>query len=94
METRKNLIVMIADSRGKELQEEIRKRAKPKYDIRVITLPGKGLVAAVCEAESKLFWWQPSQVYILAGICDITKKDKWTHKVSLREKTGKNMQTK
>lgn len=82
---KKHLIIIIADSRGRELQLEINKQARPGFDIRVLVSPGKGLVAAVCEAESKLFWWQPEQVYVIAGICDITKKNKHTNKVSLRE---------
>lgn len=82
---RRWLIVVIADSRGKELQQEINKIARPGYDIRVLTSPGKGLVAAVCEAQSKIFWWQPDQIYNIAGICDITKKDKRTHRIELRE---------
>lgn len=82
---KKYFVVVIADSRGKDLQQVINEQARPGYDIRVLVSPGKGLVAAVCEAESKLFWWQPDQVIIVAGVCDITKKDKYTHKVELRE---------
>lgn len=82
---RKTFIVIIADSRGADLQQVINDQVRPGYDIRVLVYPGKGLVSAVCEAESKIFWWQPDQVYIVAGICDVTKKDKRTHKISLRE---------
>lgn len=78
-------IVVIADSRGKDLQQEINKIIRPGYDVRVLTSPGKGLVAAICEVESKLFWWQPDQVYIIAWVCDITKKDKRAQRVELRE---------
>lgn len=82
---KKEHIVIISDSRGRELQLEINKQVRPGYNVRVLVSPGKGLVASVCEAESKLFWWQPDQVYIIAGVCDITKKNKHTSKISLRE---------
>lgn len=82
---KKRLIIVVADSRGHGLQSELNRLATPGFDIRVLVSPGKGLVAAVCEAESKLFWWQPEQVYIIAGICDVTKKNKHTNRVSLRE---------
>lgn len=85
MKRRKWFVVIIADSRGKDLQQVINDQVRPGYDIRVLVSPGKGLVAAVCEAESKLFWWQPDQVYIVAGVCDITKKNKQTNTISLRE---------
>lgn len=39
------------------------------------------------ESEHLLNWWHPDQIYVLKGICDITKKDKITKQVSLREPT-------
>lgn len=78
------LIVLIMDSRGAGIQEEIDKRKKDGFNIKVLVYRGRGVAAAANEAEVKLAWWRPEQIYLVAGICDITRRDKDTKMVSLR----------
>lgn len=82
---RDELIVIIADSRGAGLMEEIGKLPTDGLNVKVLVYPGRGIIQAVKESEKLLIWWRPRQIYIMSGICDITMKNKPTKKVMLRE---------
>lgn len=77
--------MVIADSRGGGLQEEIDKILPANLTVKVLTYPGRGIIRAVKESEKLINWWQPSQIYVTNGICDITTKDQVTKQVSLRD---------
>lgn len=79
------LVVVITDSRGGGLQEEMTKLVPGNITIRVLVYPGRGIISAVKESEKLLNWWQPNQIIILNGICDITVRNTSTKKVSLRD---------
>lgn len=79
------MIVIITDSRGAGLEEEIEKIHSNGNNVRVLVYPGKGIIRAVKEAESLLNWWCPQQIYVMNGICDITYRDRSTKLVSLHE---------
>lgn len=91
---KQDLIVVITDSRGKGLEEEITAQNPIDFQVKVLVYPGSGIIKAVKDSEKLLNWWRPKQIYILNGICDITTKSKTTKQVSLREAdVGKAVQS-
>lgn len=68
-------VVIISDSRGAGLQNEINLLNEKGYQVKVLVYKGRGMAQAVREATNKLIWMKPNHVLILAGICDITRKD-------------------
>lgn len=82
---RKCRVIIIADSRGAGLQSEIDILNDGNYDIKVIIRKGRGMTQAVIESTNKLMWTRPDQIVVLAGICDITRKDRITKMVSLQD---------
>lgn len=82
---KKTLVVVIADSRGGGLQDEICRITPDHIAVKVLVYPDRGIIQAVKESEKAINWWQPSQIYVMNGICDITMRDKNTKKVSVRE---------
>lgn len=78
-------VVIIADSRGVGLQSEFDLLNDKGYEIKVLVYKGRGMSQAVREATNKLIWMRPDQIIILAGICDITRKDRDTKLVSLQD---------
>lgn len=81
----KYCVVIITDSRGVGLQNEIELLNDKYYDIRVLIYKGRGMAQAVREATNKFLWFAPDQVIVLAGICDITQKNRETKLVSLQD---------
>lgn len=47
------------------------------------------MTQAVIESTNKLMWTMPDQVIVLAGICDVTRKDRNTKLVSLHNRVPK-----
>lgn len=82
---KQTLAVVITDSRGSGLQDVIHAITPGHITVKVLAYPGRGIISAVKESEKLLNWWQPSQIYIMNGICNITRRDRETKKVSLRE---------
>lgn len=79
------LAVIIADSRGGGLQDEIHKIIPRHMVVKVLVYPGRGIIQAVKESEKILNWWQPKQIYIMTGICEITVRDREAKTLSLRD---------
>lgn len=80
-------VVVIADSRGADLQTEFNMMNTQPFDIKVLYFKGKGILDAVKLATPKLIWWAPKIVVILNGLCDLTFKNKETKIVNLRHPT-------
>lgn len=78
------LAVIITDSRGGGLQDEIL-RIIPNHIAVKVLYPGRGIIQAVKESEKLLNWWQPQQIYIMNGICEITERDRESKLVALRD---------
>lgn len=84
--TRKGSVVIITDSRGMGLQQEIDRIAKREdadMNIQVFVWRGRGIASATKETSKQLIWIAPSLVIILAGICDVTALDRETRQISL-----------
>lgn len=79
-------VVIISDSRGVGLQNKLELLNDRHYDIRALVFKGRGMAQATREATNKLIWYAPDQVIILAGICDITRKNRETKLVSMQDK--------
>lgn len=77
------LVVVIADSRGADLQMEFNMLNTQPFDVKVLTFRGKGILDAVKLATPKLIWWAPKIIVILNGLCDLTSKNKETKIVNL-----------
>lgn len=73
------VVTLICDSRGKDLE----KMLDPQQKINVLYYSGAKLYQAVKLAESKLKHQNSDQVYILAGINNLTKMDRKTRQVSI-----------
>ena len=79
--------LIIADSRGRGLQDIIRKLA-PDAQTRVMVHPGAGLELAVLKSIATIKETSPNLIVVFCGICDLTWKKKDTRKVSLRYRTA------
>ena len=79
MTTMKTLI--IADSRGAHLEDELRKGAGVS-DVKVIACPGAGILESLEKTMCHILRGKP--VVIMSGICDITQRNKHTKEVTLR----------
>lgn len=68
----------------RRLQEEINLILQGSYNVIVSVLKGRGPVEAVKSLEKKLVWWNPDQIYVMAGICEVTQINSQTREISLR----------
>lgn len=80
-------VVIIADSRGYGLQQdldELDRREHKSLNIQVFVWKGRGIVEATKQTSKQLIWMAPSLILIFAGICDVTELDKetWTVKMA------------
>ena len=75
-------VVILADSRGRGLETLL--CDFPRHSISVLVFPGAGLHRLKEYAVSYFERHQADQLYILAGICDITICDKKTKITTLR----------
>lgn len=76
-------ILIIADSRGRDLQELLSK-LKPLVPIKVLTHPGSGAELAVLKSVPFIIDSKPDLVLMLTGICDLTWKHRHTKHIGLR----------
>ena len=77
----KRKIHIIADSRGKELQKRLKKTRDLRFT--VDAHPGYNIEDATINSLSKIAQKKPDIVIIMAGICQLTKKEE-DGKISLR----------
>ena len=75
-------VVILADCRGRGLRALL--CDFPRHNITVLVFPGVGLYRFKEYAVSYFEGHQADQLYILAGICDITIRDKKTKITTLR----------
>lgn len=73
--------ILICDSRGKSLDEELIEQSN--ISLKILVYSGAKLYQAVKLAVPVIKEDQPDQVYILAGINNLTRKDKRTRIVSV-----------
>lgn len=76
-------VLVIADSRGRALQDIINK-IDPSNTITVLVHPGAGSELAVLKSISQIKTIDPSLVIMLTGICDLTWKNRTTKQIGLR----------
>lgn len=87
-QTSKGPVVIIADSRGFGLQDEIDKIVKREgsdINVQVFVWRGRGIASATKETSKQLIWIAPSIIIIFAGICDVTVLNKETRQISLAD---------
>lgn len=81
-------VVIVADSRGKDLQRDLDVlNSAGSVNIKVLVKKGRGIAELIKDTSKDLVWMAPSQIYVLAGICDITSLDRDNMTVALREDT-------
>lgn len=81
-------IVIVADSRGKGLQSELDQlNTDGHVTIKVIVKKGRGIADLIRDTSKELIWMAPTQIYVLAGICDVTHLNRQTMTVSLEEES-------
>lgn len=81
-------VVIVADSRGKGLQQDLDLlNSEGSINIKVLVKKGRGIAELIRDTSKDLIWMAPSQIYVLAGICDITALDRENMTVSLQEDT-------
>lgn len=73
-------ILIICDSRGKLLHNYFK---TVEYNTIVKAYSGARIYHSVKLAETEIKRWQPDQIYLLAGVNNITQLDRVTRKVSL-----------
>lgn len=73
-------ILIICDSRGKGLLNYLK---DTEYDVTVKVYSGAKLYRSVKLAESEVIQRQPDQIYLLAGVNNITQLNKRTREVDL-----------
>lgn len=79
-------VVIVADSRGKGLQRDLDAlNSEGSVNIKVLVKKGRGMVELIRDTSKELVWMAPYQIYVLAGICDVTRLDRDSMTVSLRE---------
>ena len=81
-------ILVVADSRGRDLDHDLRKDTTLSFT--VLVYPGSGLIKLLTMAELN----HPESydlIFILGGICDITQKCSRTRKVALRHDAGSTL---
>lgn len=76
-------VLFACDSRGRGLDIFLRNSLCSNF--RVLTYSGAGIYDAVHRAANTIKYEKWSQIYLLAGICSITIKDRVSKIVSLRE---------
>lgn len=78
------MILIICDSRGKDLQQSISRYTNERT--LVITNSGARLYQSATRSRHEIVRHKPSQIYILSGINNLTKRDRATKQVQLYEK--------
>lgn len=76
-------VLIIADSRGRGIETVIN-NLNDNYNVSVVVHPGAGLELAVLRSIPTIRHLQPALVLMLAGICDLTWKNKNTKVINLR----------
>ena len=74
---------IVTDSRGRDMKQELEGIPNTGH-IQIHVHPGAGITKTVNAAINTIVEYQPDLVVIMAGICDITKRDRQTKKISLR----------
>lgn len=77
------LTLIIADSRGRDLQNIMHKQS-PDLNIKVLVHPGSGYELATLRSIPAIRAELPKLIIVLCGICDLTWKNKTTKRVGLR----------
>lgn len=83
-------VVIITDSRGQGLQEEmdaIERREETDHKIQLFVWKGRGITGAIRESSIQLVWIAPSLIIVYAGICDVTSLNRSTWKISMADLT-------
>lgn len=75
--------VVVADSRGRELQE-IMKRSESDYDIYVEAMGGAGSELAAIRAIPVITRHKPELIIIMTGVCDLTWRNRQNKITALR----------
>lgn len=78
--------IIIADSRGRDIQQHLDKLI-PGKETWVLVHRGAGYELAVIKSLRSITSSKPKAIIIMAGICDITWRDKKTKKTKLRYNT-------
>lgn len=81
MEGKHQKVILICDSRGKKLDEDLTEQHN--ISLKILVYSGARLYQAVKCAEPIVKEYQPDQVYILAGINNLTRMNKRTRVVSV-----------
>lgn len=76
-------VVVITDSRGRGIEAELSSIQDRSYSVKVLVWKGRGVTEAVKESKQQLIWMAPDVVIVLAGICDLTSKNRNLKMVSL-----------
>lgn len=76
-------VVIIADSRGRGLQTVFSQIKDRGYAVTVLFWKGRGMTEAVKDSIKQLVWTAPDIIVVLAGICDLTVRDRESRQVSL-----------
>lgn len=81
--------MIITDSRGKGLQNDIDyiERKETDLNMQVFVWKGRGIVEAVKQTSKQLVWMAPSLILVFAGICDVTELNRETREISLADPT-------
>lgn len=72
--------VLICDSRGKQLQNQVGNY--PDLNIQILSYSGLTLYRSVKLAENEIKTIRPSQIYILSGVNNLTHMNRRTRRVS------------
>lgn len=75
-------ILILADSRGRNLSDELHNILGCRFT--VLFYPGAGILDSVTRAKHRIIREHWSQIYCLAGICDLTVKDANTKLVAFK----------
>lgn len=84
-------VAILADSRGVGLKYELDHQNGGGYEIVVIVKKGRGIIDLVREVSKRLLWIAPDVIIIVAGICDITEKDRETGIVTLQSDSAETI---
>lgn len=75
-------VLFLADSRGRNLDTDLRDLLGDSF--KLVYYPGATLMDTIINSEYLLKKGSWSQIYCLAGLCDVTVKNRSSHMVSIR----------
>ena len=74
---------LVADSRGKHMEKALWETPHTGH-VQIHSRPGAGVANSVQSAMEDIVKFQPNLIVVMAGICDITRRDRQTKTISLR----------